>query len=344
MTKISKNNLYIIIGVLAVAVALPFILPMNNYWMNILASFCYFSIAASSLNLLLGYTGQVSTGHNAFMCIGAYSYGIFTVNFKFPGSQVIGLLLGIAIPFLFGLLIGVGCSRLSAVFLAMATGAFAKALKSYIIFHEDLTGGANGLTGIPKMSLAAVTIPNLLGMSGKIKMEQYNQILYFFLLAATAIVILFCWRLINSKTGRAFQAIKTSPIAASSMGVNVAGYKLLVCGISAAMAGLAGVFYTWNITYLSADTFDKMGVKLMTMAVAGGMSTIPGPIIGAVIMGYIPELLRAFGMHLEGIYGLLIIVVFLLIPSGIYGSLISLVKWVQTKFKKSSNVVTKEEQ
>ncbi|MCL1831195.1 MAG: branched-chain amino acid ABC transporter permease [Oscillospiraceae bacterium] len=321
----TKNSKIAILITLVVAAAMPFIVPFNNYWMNILLSFCYFSICASSLNLLLGYTGQVSMGHNAFMCIGAYSYGIFCVNYQFVGSQIIGFLLGLAIPFLFGLFIGVGCSRLSAIFLAMATGAFAKALKAFIIAEAWLTGGPNGLTKIPKMKL--------FGMD-KLPVAEYDRILYFIMIGVTFVVILCCWRLINSRIGRAFRAINTSPIAAASMGINVTGYKLLVCGISAAMAGLSGVFYAWNLSYVSADMFDKMGVKLMTMAVAGGMSTIPGPIVGAVVMGYLPELLRTFGGHLEGIYGLLIISVFLFIPTGLYGAFRNLAAWVGKKFKK----------
>ena len=312
MVKMSKTNIITVLGFLIAACILPWIVPFNNYWMNILVSFCYFSILASALNLLLGYTGQVSMGHNAFMCIGAYAYGIFTVNFKtMPGFQFFGLLLGILVPLIFGLIIGVACSRLSAIFLAMTTGAFAKALKAFIVAEKWLTNGANGLSGIPKL--------RLFGMD-KLLVASYNRILYYYALAGTFIIVLFCWRLVNSRTGRAFQAIKTSEIAAASMGINVTAYKFIVCGISAAFSGFAGVIYAWNLSYLSADMFDKLGVKLMTMATTGGMSTIAGPVIGAVIMGYIPELLRPFSAHLQGIYGLMIIFMFLFMPTGFYGA------------------------
>ncbi len=334
MVKMSKQTKFFVLGIIVVAVLLPFIVPKNNYWMNIIISFCYFSILASSLNLLLGYTGQVSLGHNAFMCIGAYSYAIFTLNFQFPGSQLVGLLLGIFVPYLFGLFIGVACSRLSAIFLAMTTGGFVKALKAFLVQEKWLTGGANGLTGIPKMSLFGID---------KLKVTQYNQILYFFALAGAIVCVLFCWRLINSRTGRAFQAIKTSPIASAAMGISVTGYKFIVCGISAAMAGFAGVIYAWNLSYISADMFDKMGVRLLTMAVAGGLGTIPGPVVGAVIMGFLPELLRAAGKHLEGIYGLMIILIFLFMPSGLYGGFRSLMAWFQKKFKKTATAQSGKE-
>jgi len=333
MVKMTRQTIYIVISVMVLAIIIPFIVPFNNYWMCILVSFCYFAILASSLNLLLGYTGQVSLGHNAFMAVGAYSYGIFCKNFTFFGSQVVGLILGIIISFIFGLFIGLACSRLSAIFLAMATGSFVKALTAFIVVEEWLTGGANGLTGVPKIKL--------FGMN-TLQAAEYNRILYFFALAAAFIVVLFCWRLINSKTGRAFQAIKTSPIAAAAMGINITGYKFLVCGVSAAMAGLAGVFYAWNLSYLSADMFSKMGIKLLTMTVAGGIGTIPGPVIGAVVMGYIPELLRAFGGHLEGIYGMVIILIFLFMPTGLYGGFNSLRNFIKKRAKKSETIAEEE--
>ena len=335
MTKMSKSSKFTAVGTLIVGAAMAFIVPMNNYWMSILISFCYFTILASSLNLLLGYTGQVSLGHNAFMCIGAYSYSIFAVKFGFVGSQLIGLLLGLVVPFIFGLFIGVACSRLSAIFLAMTTAAFARSLKAFIIAEKWLTGGANGLTAIPKMKL--------FGMN-ELKVAEYNQILYFIILAVTGLIVLFCWRLINSRTGRAFRAIRNSEIAAAAMGINVTGYKFLVCGISAAMAGLAGVFYAWNFSYLSADMFDKLGIRLLTMAVVGGMGTIPGPIVGAVVMGYLPELLRTMGQQLELMYGLLIVVIFLFMPTGIYGGFRQLKDWVvKTFIKKPADAVAGEE-
>jgi len=329
MTKMTKATKYTVLGTMIVAVALPFIVPQDNYWMTILQSFCYYTILAQSLNLLMGYSGQMSLGHNAFMCIGAYSFSIFTVNFKFVGSQIIGVILGLLVPFIVGLFIGLACSRLSAIFLGMATGAFAKALKSFIVAEKWLTGGANGLTGIPKMKL--------FGMD-KLKVAEYNKRLYFIVLAATFLVVLLCWRLVNSRTGRAFRAIRNSEVAAAAMGINVSGYKFLVCGISASMAGFAGVFYAWCFTYLSADMFDKLGIKLLTMAVTGGMGTIPGPIIGAVIMGYLPELLRFLGQQLELVYGFLIIVVFMFIPTGFLGAFNGLKDFIVKKvFKKAAS-------
>ena len=333
MIKMSRKSIIVTIGTMIVSVALPFIVPFNNYWMCILVSFCYFTILSSSLNLLQGYTGQVSLGHNAFMAVGAYTYGIFAKKFTFFGSQVIGVFLGLLIAFLFGLLIGIACSRLSSIFLSMATSSFVKALTAIIVVEAWLTGGANGLTGVPRIKLFGID---------KLAPAAYNRYLYYIALVMAFVIVMACWRLVNSKTGRAFRAIRNSPIAAASMGINVTGYKFLVCGISAAMAGLAGVIFAWNLSYLSADMFSKMGVRMLTMTVAGGMGTIPGPIIGSVIMGYLPELLRDFGGHLDGIYGLTIIIIFLFMPTGLFGGFEIIRNKITRVFNKSKRDELKE--
>ncbi|MGI6004329.1 MAG: branched-chain amino acid ABC transporter permease [Christensenellales bacterium] len=329
MEKVKKPTKIAVAVAILLMIVLPFVLPRTNYYMNIITSFCYFAILASSLNLLLGYTGQISLGHSAFMCIGGYAYGIFCKMFDFPGSQLVGIVLAIVISFLIGLFIGVACSRLNAIFLAMATVGFARAVSAFIVNEKWLTGGANGLTGIPRFQIFGID-----------KMKDYTFYLYFIALALAIVCILLCYRLVNSKTGRAFQAIKTSPIAAAAMGINVTGYKFLVCGISAGFAGLAGTIFAANLTYLSADMFNKMSVKLLTMTVAGGMGTIPGPLVGTLIMGTLPELLRPFANYLDGVYGLIIVLVFLFMPTGFYGGYTSIATWIKSKWTRKAIVET----
>ena len=121
------------------------------------------------------------------------------------------------------------------------------------------------------------------------------------------------------------QAVRNAPIAAAAMGFNVNGYKFLVCGISAAMAGLARCIYAINLNYLSADMFNKTSITLLTMTVCGGMGSLFGPVLGTLVIGTLPELLRVFANYLDGIYGVMIIVVMLFMPQGIYGGLKDLV-------------------
>ena len=313
----AKKSTWIIIGIMiAVALVAPLVAgPKNNYMMNILISYCYFGILAASLNLLIGYTGQMSLGHAAFMAIGGYAYAILN---KTLGVHFLLAIIGaVAISFVCGLFIGLACSKLSTIFLAMTTSGFAKAVTITITNEKWLTGGANGFTGIPKLTV----------FGHKFSIFE----LYYVALAVTLLVFLFCYRLIYSKTGGAMQAVRNAPIAAAAMGINVNGYKFLVCGISAALAGLAGCIYALNMSYLSADMFNKTSITLLTMTVCGGMGSLFGPVAGTLVIGTLPELLRVFSNYLDGIYGILIILVMLFMPEGIYGGIKNLANKVTKK-------------
>lgn len=304
MHKTSKRTWIVVSVFIAIALIAPLIAgPKNNYFMNILISYCYFGILAASLNLLLGYTGQMSLGHASFMAIGAYTYAILnkTLGLHF----LISILGAVVVSFLCGLIIGLACSKLGTIFLAMTTTGFAKAVNLLIINEGWLTGGANGFTGISKLKVFGHKFSNF----------EF----YYVALAVTLIVFLICYRMIYSKTGRAMQAVRSTPIAAAAMGINVNGYKFLICGISAALAGVAGCLYAINMNYLSADMFNKTSVTLITMVVCGGMGSLFGPVIGTLVIGTLPELLRAFSNYLDGVYGVMIILVMLFMPNGIYG-------------------------
>lgn len=311
----TNNATRIVVAVLIViALVAPLILgPKNNYFINILISYCYFGIMAVSLNLLVGYTGQISLGHAAFMAIGAYSFAILYKTYHM--HVFLAVICALAISFACGLFLGLACGKLNAIFLAMATTGFAKAVNLFITNEGWLTGGANGFTGIPRLTLFGHKFSNF----------EF----YYISLGVTLLVFLMCYRLIYSKTGRALQAVKTSPIAAEAMGINVKGYKFLVCGISASMAGLAGCIYALNINYLSADMFNKTSVMLLTMTISGGLGSLFGPVLGTLTIGTLPELLRPFAEHLNGIYGIIIILVMRFMPNGIYGAVKGLIDRVK---------------
>lgn len=306
MHKTSRQTWIVVAVLIVVALAAPVICgPKNNYFMNILISYCYFGIMAASLNLLLGYTGQMSLGHAAFMAIGAYTYAILnkTLGLHF----LIALTGAVVVSFLCGLIIGLACSKLGTIFLAMTTTGFAKVVTLVIINEGWLTGGANGFTGIPKFIVFGHKFSNF----------EF----YYVALSVTLVVFLICYRLVYSKTGRAMQAVRSTPIAAAAMGINVNGYKFLICGISAALAGVAGSLYAINMSYLSADMFNKTSITLITMTVCGGMGSLFGPLVGTLVIGTLPELLRTFSNYLDGVYGVMIILVMLFMPNGIYGEI-----------------------
>ena len=323
----AKKSTRITIGIMiAVALAAPFVVgTKNNYMLNILISYCYFGILSASLNLLIGYTGQMSLGHAAFMAIGGYTYAI--LNKTLGMNFFVAMVGAVVVSFICGLFIGLACSKLSTIFLAMTTAGFAKAVTLIITNEKWLTGGANGFTGIPKLTVFGHKFSNFE--------------LYYVALLLALLVFLFCYRLIYSKTGRAMQAVRNAPIAAAAMGINVNGYKFMVCGISAALAGLAGCIYAVNMNYLSADMFNKTSITLLSMTVCGGMGSLFGPIIGTLVIGTLPELLRIFSNYLDGIYGVMIILVMLFMPQGIYGGIKDLAEKV---IKKRAALKTEEKE
>jgi len=318
--SLRRNDLIMAAAAIVFMLILPFTLPRTTYYINILISFCYFAILSSSLNLLMGYTGQISLGHSAFMCVGAYTYAIMTKNYGIP--QFIAIVSGIMMAFLLGLILGIACSRLSAIFLAMATTGLVRALSAFIVKEAWLTNGPNGIPAVPRLAVFGIE---------KLKADRFNFIFYFITLGIAILMVIMCHRLVYSRTGRAFQAIKLSPIAASAMAIDVNKYKFIVCGISAGMAGVAGIIYAMNINYISPDAFNKMSVRILTMCVVGGMGTIAGPLIGAIIIALLPELLRPVATHLNGVFGVIIILIFLFMPTGVLGGIRNLRRYVSGK-------------
>ena len=304
--KTTKETWLLIAAVVVLMLIMPFILgKRNNYLMNILISYCYYGIMAASLNLVNGYTGQLNMGHGAFMAIGGYTYAILSKTCGIP----IGLSLTAAVvhSFLWGLLLGLACCKLSALYLAVTTIGFSRCVGIFLINEGWLTGGASGFSGIRRLTVMGHRFSNFE--------------LYYVALALAVLCLIVCYRLVYSKTGRAFQAIRTAPVAAAAMGINVNKYKFMVCGISSAMGGLAGCIYALNINYLSPDTFNNGNIMFLTMnAVGGGMGNLAGPIIGTFVIGALPELLRPFASHLQGVYGALIIIIMVFMPGGIYGA------------------------
>lgn len=316
MHKTKKSTRVIIAGIIVTAILAPIVLGRtNNYFMNILISLCYLGITTASLNLLMGYMGQLSLGHASFMAIGGYTYAIF--NKTLGCHFTISVLMAVCVSFIFGLFIGLACSKLNAIFLAMATAGFSKAVNLFLINESWLTGGANGFTGIPKLVIFGHKINNFE--------------LYYLSLATALIIFAICYRLVYSKTGRAMQAVRTAPIAATAMGINVNMYKFLICGISAAFAGLAGCIYALNMNYLSADMFNKTSVTLITMTVVGGMGSLAGPFLGTLAIGILPELLRPFSNYLDGVYGVIIIAIMLFMPEGLYGAFTRIFEKIKLK-------------
>jgi branched-chain amino acid transport system permease protein len=241
-------------------------------------------IAIMGLNILVGYSGQLSLGHGAFMAIGAYTTAILVHRYKVDFLLTIpiaALLTGIV-----GFLFGVPALRLSALYLALATFALAVVMPSLIKRPKELTGGVQGIS-IPPLDPPQVGKDAFETLTG-IPMTS-DQWTYYVTLACALILFWLAWNLVRHRAGRAMRALRDGEVAAAASGVNVAGYKTLAFGISALYAGVAGSLLGQSTGFVSADTFQvSLSIQLLVGAVVGGLASIPGPLLGGIFAYFLP--------------------------------------------------------
>jgi len=301
-----RNNIKIwlplLLGILIVIP--PFI--ENNYLLNVAVMAGIYVILASSMNITNGYAGVFSMGHSAFYGIGAYATGILT--FHFHTGFWTGLLAAGVTAMLFGLLLGIPTLRLKGIFFALVTVSFLEILRLVTMNWISLTRGPMGIPGIPA--------PTIFGWS-----LSTNLHFYYLILAMDVIIIIFLiYRMVHSRIGRAFLAIREDDLAASALGIPTFRYRLLALSISTFFCGLAGCFYAHYATYISVDSFGVSETFIiMTMMVVGGMGTIIGPIVGAILMVVLPEIFRFLLEYRMIAYGALLIIVILFRPEGLLG-------------------------
>ena len=294
----------------AIAIALfPWLsshIPLIDHYPDIMIFAGIYSIIAIGLSLFMGYTGQISIGHAAFYGIGAYTSAILTARYGI--NPWICMIIGAGLTSLVALLVGGPSLKLKGHYLAMATLAFG--IIVFIIFNEEaqLTGGPDGMGGIPGLRLFGFKLNSV---------ERYYYFVWFIVL----LVFVFTINVIQSSIGRALRAIHTSESAAMAMGVNVAGYKILVFVYSAALASLAGSLYAHYLNFINPSTFDIFfGIKLLIMISLGGMQYIWGAIIGAIIITFLSyEWLHYFEEFEILVYGLILLVTTIFLPQGLAG-------------------------
>ncbi|MCL6589943.1 MAG: branched-chain amino acid ABC transporter permease [Firmicutes bacterium] len=285
----------------AILFVIPWLLP-NRYFLNIALLIGIYCLIVIGLNLLIGYAGQISLGHAAFYGLGGYTAAILTTQYHWETFPA--LLASVFLVTLTAWLIGRPALKLKGHYLAMATLGFGIIIQ--ILFNEivSLTGGPQGIAGIPKLVI--------FGFKFATDLE-----LYFLVWGTVVLAQIMAVNLIGSKVGRAFLAIHTNELAAESLGIDTANLKLFVFVLSGALAGLAGVFYAYSINYLSPNPFGfNFSILLVTMVMVGGMGDPWGAILGTVLLGIIPELLRQFKDFESVIYGVLLILIVIFMPRG----------------------------
>lgn len=288
---------------------------MFAYLLHVLIVMAIYTILALSLNLIIGFSGQVSLGHAAFYGIGAYISSILVVNFDVPyGIALLSAAVGAGI---FGVLLGIPTLRLKDDYLAIVTLGFGLIIV-VVALNIDYLGGTDGFMGIPS--------PVFFGI--KFATKARFLIVSFILVIMT---ILFMYRIKASRIGRALSAIRDDETVAQVMGINTTKYKVMAFGMGSAFAGIAGSLYSSYVHFIDPHSFGlSTSIVILCMVVLGGIGNIAGSIVGAGILTFLPELLRVVIKGIPGIsdkfpdfqtlaYGLLLVSIIIMRPQGLMG-------------------------
>jgi branched-chain amino acid transport system permease protein len=292
---------FLLAAIFVAAVVSYFSAQFNRYYLGIAIDVGINIILAVSLNLINGHTGQFSLGHAGFMAVGGYTAASITLALsqKFPAAAtpvlfVGALLAGGLTAALAGLAVGVPTLRLRGDYLAIVTLGFGEIIR--VIFENmDCVGAASGLKGIP----------------------NYTNFFWAWSLAAVTVFVVTC--LVNSTYGRGFIAVHDDEVAASAMGINPTKYKVTAFVVGAFFAGIAGGLYAHHKQFLSPTGFDFMkSIDIVVMVILGGMGRTTGVIIAAILLTLLPEFLRGFAEYRMIIYALMIIVLMIARPQGLF--------------------------
>jgi len=303
----SETMTWLLILILAIVVP-PLV---GGYLTSMLILIGIWTIMAFSMNLIYGYTGQLSLGHAAFLGIGAYSFGLLTVKLHLGFWPAFGA--AIAITGLFGFLIGIPALKLRGPYFILVTLGFAVIIGVVVVAWIDLTGGANGLAGIPRPN------PIPLPWGATLRFDSLLS-MYYFVLFFLGLTVLFCRRLIHSLVGKTFIAISYNENLTESLGINTLSKKLLSFAMSAMVAGIAGVLYaSYNIVISPEVAHFARGMDVVAYLIVGGVGTMGGPLVGTFILMAIPEVLQVVPYVKTLINGIILMLFLLFLPAGVMG-------------------------
>jgi len=275
-----------------------------DHYIDVMVFAGIYSILTIALCLLMGYAGQISLGHASFFGLGAYVSGVITT--KYGVNPWLCILMGMAVSAIVAFVVGAPSLKLRGHYLAMATLAFCIIIT--IVFNENVewTGGPDGLAFIPGISVMGYPIDSV---------AKYYYLVWSFVL----VTLLLSLNIIRSRVGRALRSIHGSELAASAMGVNVSKYKISVFVFSAVLASVAGSLYAHYLNFINPASFDLfVSIKLLIMIILGGMYSLWGAIVGAVLITFLNYEWLHYFEEAEGmIYGLIILVIIIFLPGGL---------------------------
>lgn len=296
----------------------------SEYMMTQLHFIGIYSIAGLGLMLLVGFTGQISLGHAAFLAVGAYTEALLAAaGWPFWLSLPCAALLSAAV----GIVVGLPALRLKGIYLAIATLAFGVIAEEIAARWESLTGGNSGLHVKPIELFGA-------------KLDG-DADFYYLVLALTAVCCIALANLLRSPTGRAFVAIRDSEISAACMGVNLAKYKTLSFALSAALTGIGGALYAHKVSFISPEQFTLLvSIELVTLVILGGVGSLHGAVLGAAFIIVLPQLIAIVKDYLPAavagaaglqstVFGLVLIGFIIFEPMGLYGRWLKIRTWFE---------------
>lgn len=307
---IDKKKLGISIVVALLILMIPVFCNLFSsgiYLLNVINYIFVYIIASTGLNIMTGYSGQINLGGAAYFSVGAYGV-VILCNAGVP--TIISVILAMAIVALFGFLTAIPAAKLKFHFLALATMAVGEIVNNFLIVSPGgITNDTHGMF-VSSLKLFGITFSS-------------DTHLYYLLLIATVICLLFTWAFIKSRTGRACIATRDSVDAAASCGIQVSRYKVIATVVSCVMIGFAGFLFAYLNRYISPDTFAAgKSTMFMSMVMLGGSGTLFGPALGAIVITLIMELLRGIpggGIYMQMSYGIALLLVMMFLPQGLSG-------------------------
>jgi len=309
-----EMNLPANVGLLLMVLAVPLVFQKSPYLIHIFLMAGLYTILALGLNFQLGSTNVVNLATAASYGIGAYTSALLAVHYHVPAW--FGILLGGGVASFFGFLLGFPCMRTKDYYLSLVTIAFGMIV--YLLLNNmKWTGGPDGVPNIPPLSIAGYSFKAPLVLFGMKLPFQSNYFYFVFVLVIMATFV--AHRLHHSRTGLTWNAIREDEIAARCQGVDVTKYKILAFCIDAFFGGVCGTVYAHYVGFISPENFHfAVSIVVVTMVIFGGMDNVLGVIVGAVLLTILPEKFRAFQDFRLIVYGLIVVIMLIFRPQGLF--------------------------
>ena len=307
---ISALKIAVILLIIAALAVFPFVIT-NRFYISLVNEMLIYGLLAMSLDVLLGYTGLLSFMHNAYLGISAYVVGIVLIHIS-PTSMWLACLVGVVFTALVALPVGWVQVRTGGLAFALLTLAFGMMFYTIVWKWYDLTGGDDGLMGMPN--------PAITFFGWEIGNSGDPTVMYLFTLGIVIICLVLTRRIIHSPFGAVLEAIRENEERAAFVGINVRRYKLFGWMLACMLAGVAGALFILYKGYIGPTTMSAFaGAGVLMMVLLGGMGTLWGPLVGAAIFIYIQDYISTMTEHWEIYLGIVVILLVLFMPTGFVG-------------------------